>query len=230
MRKNSDDSLKMFGEMLSSLRNIETSTPSPTQPSSTSPNNQPQPSGPPGVPKRKGIMFTSSIALDTDIQRYKDELNAELKIIPTYYIQENRSARDPDAYLGCMVNQHLRGKSGYNFALLATGTNNITDLATDTSPVTTLFSEVSGQSTILFDVAESLVKEMNIDVFIVDKPPRYDAAADPTGMKQKLTKYSNGVLASTTGATPRIFLVEQASLARTAAKGRADTCTSPARG
>ena len=168
MRKNSDDSLKMFGEMLSSLRNIETSTPSPTQPSSTSPNNQPQPSGPPGVPKRKGIMFTSSIALDTDIQRYKDELNAELKIIPTYYIQENRSARDPDAYLGCMVNQHLRGKSGYNFALLATGTNNITDLATDTSPVTTLFSEVSGQSTILFDVAESLVKEMNIDVFIVD--------------------------------------------------------------
>ena len=41
-------------------------------------------------------------------------------------------------------------------------------------------------------------------------------------MKQKLTRYANGVLASHTGATPRIFLVEQASLARSAVKARAD--------
>ena len=41
-------------------------------------------------------------------------------------------------------------------------------------------------------------------------------------MKQKLTKYSNGVLASRTGATPRIFLVEQASLARASVKARSD--------
>merc|ERR1719392_607299 len=74
----------------------------------------------------------------------------------------------------------------------------------------------------MFDVAESITKEMNIDVFVVDKPPRYDMASDPTSMKQKLTRYSNGVLASTTGATSRIFLVEQASLGRPSGKSRGE--------
>ena len=167
-------------------------------------------------------MFTSSIALDTDTRRYKDELNCELKIIPTNNIEENPNEEDPDSYLGSMVNQHLRGKNGYSFAIFATGTNEITNLDTENSPATTLFSKVSSQSRTLFDIAESITKDMDIDIFMVDKPPRYDNVADPTGMKQKLTKYANGVLASHTGATPRIFLIEQASLARSAVKARAD--------
>ena len=222
LRKNSDNSLKMFESMATSLKNIEANA------SKTFPTNPPTPNSTSHtptvseIPVRKGIMFTSSIALDTDTKRYKDELNCELKVIPTYYAEENPSARDPDAYLGCMVNQHLRGKSGYHFAIFATGTNDITDLDTENSPTTTLFSKVSSQSKTIFDVAESLTKELDIDVFVVDKPPRYDTTADPTGMKQKLTKNSNGVLASTTGATPRIFLVEQTSLGRSAGKGRTD--------
>ena len=63
----------------------------------------------------------------------------------------------------------------------------------------------------------------HIDVFIVEKPPRYDLpSGDPSGMKQKLNKFSNGVLAASTGPTPRLFLVEQASLSRSAGKGRSD--------
>ena len=143
-------------------------------------------------------MFTSSEGLDTDIRRYKEELNVELKVIPTYHIKENPNAKDPDAYLGCMVNKHLRGKPGFSFAIIATGSNDISDLHTENSPPTSLFAEVSDQSRTLFDLAESLVKEMEIDVFIVDKPPRYDT--DPTDIKQKLTKFANGALASITGA------------------------------
>ena len=166
-------------------------------------------------------MFTSSVAVDTDTKRYKDELNCELKIIPTEYVEENMTATDPESYLGNMVNQHLRHSSGYNFAIFATGTSDITYLDTENSPATTLFSRVSSQSKTLFDIAESITKDMDIDVFVVDKPPRYDIG-EATGIKQKLTKYSNGVLASSTGAASRIFLVEQASLARTAVKARAD--------
>ena len=98
----------------------------------------------------------------------------------------------------------------------------ISDLDVENSPPTTLFTEVSEQSRTVFDIAESVSKDMDIDVFIVDKTPRYDTSDDPSGMKQKLTKYSNGVLASSTGATPRIFLVEQASLARAGVKARSE--------
>ena len=223
MRKNSDDSLKLFQNMMESLKNIEfgNSKTSSTQPSviHSMSRNGPDRSE---TPVRKGIMFCLSIAMDVDSKRFKEEVNVDLKVIPTEYIHENPSAQDRDSYLGCMVNQHLRGKAGYSFAIFATGNNDITDLDTDNSPPTTLFSEVSAQSGSLFDIAESVSKELDIDVFIVDKTPRYDVQDDPTGMKQKLTKYSNGVLASRTGATPRIFLVEQASLARAGVKARSD--------
>ena len=224
LRKNSDNSLKMFETMIESLKNIEAKSTSKTFPThtnsftaDTSTTNPKQAD----VPLRRGIMFTSSVAIDTDTKRYKDELNCELKVIPTDYVEENTGATNPDSYLGSMVNQHLRHNSSYSFAIFATGTSDITDLDVENSPATTLFSRVSSQSQTLFDIAESVTKDMNIDVFVVDKPPRYDTV-DDTGMKQRLTKYSNGVLASSTGATPRIYLVEQASLARTASKARAD--------
>ena len=220
LRKNSDDSLKMFGTMIETLKNIEAKASSKTFPTTpTDPTtNLPKPAD---VLTRRGIMFTSSVAIDTDIKRYKEELNCELKIIPTENVEEDTSATDPDSYLGSMVNKHLRHSSGYNFAIFATGTSDITNLDIENSPATTLFSRVSSQSKTVFDIAESITKEVDIDVFIVDKPPRYDSE-DDAGMKQKLTKYSNGVIASSTGATPRIFLVEQTSLGRTAAKARAD--------
>ena len=58
-------------------------------------------------------MFTSSIALDINNKKLKEDLNCELKIIPTYYVHNHPDSQDPDAYLECMVNQHLAGKSGY---------------------------------------------------------------------------------------------------------------------
>ena len=45
---------------------------------------------------------------------------------------------------------------------------------------------------------------------------------DPNGLKLKLTKHSNGVLASLSGNTAKIFLVEQASLGRSSERARAE--------
>ena len=41
-------------------------------------------------------------------------------------------------------------------------------------------------------------------------------------MKQKLNKYSNSLLSTTLGLTPRLFIVEQGSLARSSVKARSD--------
>ena len=62
-----------------------------------------------------------------------------------------------------------------------------------------------------------------MDIFIVEKPPRYDQQSkDQTGIKVKLTKYANGVLASTLGLNRRTFIVDQVSLARTSERSRAE--------
>ena len=63
----------------------------------------------------------------------------------------------------------------------------------------------------------------NINVLIVEKPPRYDPpTTDPSSMKQKLSRYPDGVLATITGPTPNLFLEEQACLARSAGISRTD--------
>ena len=223
LRKNSDDSLTVLKAMMNSLKNIENGAATVKQPSTNPPSLlDTQSASLVEVPRRKGIMFTSSLALETDKKLYED-INCDLKIVPTYHIEENLGAKEPEAFLGNMVTQHLRGNTEYDFAIIATGTNDISNLDLETVPVSSLYSKVSTQSQTLFDVAAALTEEMHIiNVFIVDKPPRYDVMKDQSGMRQKLSKYSNGVLASLTGATPKIFLVEQSSLGRASERARAD--------
>ena len=226
LRKNSDESLIMFSAMKSSLETLVRNNPCPAQPlpsTSSLPSTQNTAQDDPSTQKRKGLFFTSSIALDTDVQRFKDELNCDIKKIPTNSIENHPESKDSDAYLQCMVNKHIQGKSDYNFVIIATGTEDITYLDTVNEEVTTLYKKVEEQSKLLCEVAEGIIAECGVDVFVVDRPPRYDpVSSDPTGMMYKLSKYANSVLATTICATPRLFLVEQASLARTSGRARAD--------
>ena len=62
---------------------------------------------------------------------------------------------------------------------------------------------------------------MALDIFVVENPPRYDpSSSDPTALKQKLNKYANSLLSTTLGFTERVFIVEQASIARSSIKAR----------
>ena len=55
----------------------------------------------------------------------------------------------------------------------------------------------------------------------MEKPPRYDPVeSDPSGMYAKLSKYSNGVLASSVGMTPRLYIVDQTTLTRSGTRAR----------
>ena len=166
-------------------------------------------------------MFSCSIGLDIDLEKLKSDTNCDIKLVPTNYVEEHPEKKDPDLYLQGMVNKHLMGSSDYDFAIIATGAEDITCLDTDNSPPTTLFSQVQEQSKLLVEVAQNIVNDKGIDVFIIENTPRYDQA-DPTAMKQKLSKYSNGVVSSTTGPTPRIFLVEQSGLARSSTRARSE--------
>ena len=75
LRKKSDDSLKMFGEMTKSLKNIEiVKTNAPNKETTTTDNSIKIAE----IPRRKRIMFPSSIALETDPKRYEQEVNCDL--------------------------------------------------------------------------------------------------------------------------------------------------------
>ena len=231
IRKNSDDSLGLFNAMKKSLDTLAKQAVNPEIPTTSHPtpkpspitNQQDKPQDSSNSRIKKGIMFSDSIALDLDLNKMKHDLNCDLKVIPTNFIHHHPTSADPDAYLQCMVNQHLAGKTCYDFAILAVGANDITELDTENSPPTTLTNSVADQTKALIEVAETLAIENNLDIFLVDKPPRYDlATSDSMGMLAKLSKYANGVLASSVGITPRLFIVEQSSLARSSPKARAD--------
>ena len=64
---------------------------------------------------------------------------------------------------------------------------------------------------------------MALDIFISEKPPRYDPEpTDPAAMKQKLSRYANGVLATASLPAERIILVEQTGLGRSSERARSD--------
>ena len=228
MRKNSDRSLDLFDAMKQSLdvlakqaSNAESSTLS--NPTTHTQNPPPTIVNATEDKTYKGIMFASNSALDIDTKKIKNDLNCDLKIISTEHILPHIDSSNPDSHLQGMVNQHLAGKGCYDFAIIATGMNDITDLDIGNAPPTTLTSNVADQTKKIVEVAENLVTENNIDVFIVDKTPRYDPdEKDPTSLYAKLTKYSNGVLASSVGMTPRLFIVDQSNLARSGTKARSD--------
>ena len=145
-----------------------------------------------------------------------------MTIVPTYNPEENPSSKNPDSHLSLKIDVNLNGSCSYDLAILATGSNDITAMDTAASSLESLYSVVSEQSRTLFNTAEPLTKQKNMDVFLVEKTPKYDLHNDPDGINQKLTNFSSSVLASLTGATPRIFLVEQSNLNRSSVKARAE--------
>ena len=163
IRKNSDNSLVMFESMTSSLEKIALGN--PIQARTTSTPNQ-QPTQPPTLPtpetrNRKGILFCSSVAQNIDTQRFKQELNCDLKVISTNYIEHHPSDQDPDAYLHCMVNQHANQE--YDFAIIATGSKDITEMDTENASQTTLFQETKEQAELLCKIAQNMTTELSLD-------------------------------------------------------------------
>ena len=229
LRKNSDESLKMFLSMQTSLENLVKNNTPPSDTtgrarvSSQSTSSAPQPPSPAQPPKRKGLMFTSTLAQDTDMKRLEGNLNCDITVIPTLHIEKTPAAEDPESYLQNMVKENLSGKTGFNFVIIASGSSDITSMDTINGTPVPLYEQVKSQAGLLCDTAQSITQDMGVDVFLVENPPRYDPTpSDPAAMKQKLNKYSNSLLSTTLGLTPRVFIVEQGSLARSSPRARSD--------
>ena len=119
-------------------------------------------------------MFSASIAKSSDMKRFSDTLNCDITVIPTDYIEKDPEADQPDAFLENMIKEHLVDKTGYSFVVLATGSTDITTLPTESGNVVTMYEQVKSHTGILCDTAQSITQEMNMDVFIVENPPRYE--------------------------------------------------------
>ena len=221
LRLNSDRSLHVFNSM---QRSLESMSQTLTNTSNTSRSNIPTtPDTPSETRNRKGIIFSSSVALDMNKNRFKEELNCDLQIVQTNYIEHHPSSETPEAYLESMVKKHLAGKSEYDFAIIATGSDDISELDTVNSPPTTLYENTTNLAKSLFKTAELLTTDPGIDVFICENPPRYEPiSSDPRSMKQNLAKFSNGVIATSVLPAPRIVLIEQTSLARNFERARSE--------
>ena len=122
-----------------------------------------------------------------------------------------------------MIKDHLVDKTMYSFVVIATGSTDITTLTTESESVVTMYEQVKSHTGILCDTVQAIAQEMDMDVFLVENPPRYDpTVADSLSIKQKVNKYSNSLLSTTLGLAPRVFIVEQGSLARSSVKARND--------
>ena len=227
LRKNSDESLKVFQSMKTSLDNLSSkltlgavSGPGPST-SSSSTNTAQQVSRDQRPQHRKGIMFASSLAKDLDIKRVEESLQCDIQVVTTPHIVHHSLSPDPDGSLQDMVKEHLVGKACYNFVIIACGSSDITSTDTINSNPVSLHEEVKSHTEVLCDIVQSITQDCGVDVFIVENPPRYDpTSSDPTALKQKLNKYSNSLLSTTLGLAECVFIVEQGSIARSSVKAR----------
>ena len=178
LRKNSDDSLNIFRAIKDSLSNIEnkdiliSTTKDKDKKGNISPEKDKHTNNITEIQTRKGIMFSSSIALKADKNRLEDELCCDLTMVPTYHIERHGEAKDPELFLSNMIKQHIKEDDcEYDFVIISVGSNDVTALDPSESPNTTMFNEVQNQMNTLVKAAEELASNQ-MDVFVNMQPPR----------------------------------------------------------
>ena len=160
--------------------------------------------------RRKCLVFTSSIAMDTPIEKLQADLNADIKIHKTYYIENNTNLTEPGAYLTQLVNQEM--KSEIDFVIIQVGSNEMSllDLKEDKN---TIFEQIQKDCDKLVNLAKHMVTEYDVDVFISEKPPRYDIkSTEHGGILDGLNNTSNSILHMRTHLLERVFVVKQTML------------------
>ena len=126
-----------------------------------------------------------------------------------YHIIKNDQAKEPESFLKQVTEDNM--DESYDIAIIATGSNDITSLDTKSS-VITLHSKIVEQNKVLLDIADSLVSTYHVEVFLVQRPPRYDLQ-DQSGMLSKLSDTANGLLMSEVFLRDNIHVVKESRLA-----------------
>ena len=185
--------------------NVKISTQSPQQ-SSASPSSHPTP-----ITKRmKGVVFTSSIGKGINQDKLCKELNSDVEILTTYFIEKNDSLTEPDAFLQQRIDQVMT--SEYHFVIIQIGSNEMSQLDLKESK-DKLFEKVQEDCDKVIRLAKSLVDNFDVEVFLSEKPPRYDdKVLESGGILEGLNNTSNSILHMRAHLLDRVNIIKQSML------------------
>ena len=168
---------------------------------------------------RDAILFTDSIALKCDIKRLEKDLNCNIKVVPTYHIEKSQKSQDPELYLKKVLETELK-EANVDFAIVSVGANDVTDLDLNENDFTTLINVACDQSKNIVHMVEHAAKRYDIDIFVVERPPRSDTENDDT--RSILTQSANGLYMSLITPLERVHLIPLPTLSNFSGKVRRD--------
>ena len=159
------------------------------------------------VKLRKGLFLTSSIGLKLDMYDLQEKLDSEVAVVRTYHVEKDHGAKDPELNLKENL-QRIKPESDIDFLIIATGSNDLTKLEVDRHDMSHLTNAACDQAKALVQLAHEASKKHNIDVFVVEKPPR----GDSNGKYSQLNVSSNGLYPSLIAQFEKVHYIPLPSL------------------
>ena len=121
--------------------------------------------------KRNAVVFTSSLALGTAVEKLQFELNADVKIHATYFIENNTNLTEKGAYLNLKINEEM--DNTVDFVIVQVGSNEMSQLDLKEEKKV-IFEKMQHDCDCLVKLAKHMVEEYDVDVYLSEKPPRYE--------------------------------------------------------
>ena len=209
---------KHMVELLSKISGPSIVTPA-TEPETVSPKASSK--SKPASNIRNVKMFTSSIALQCDKDELAAGLDCNLDVIKTFHISQHSDAKDPEKYLKNMIDANLSEDDDTAFVVFAVGSNDITKLNIEEDTLVTLNNKACDQSRELVRLADYTAQKFGVDVFVLERPPRYDKEKnDPKALKQTLSQAANGLLMSLVTPVERVHQIKLPGLENLSGKAR----------
>ena len=106
--------------------------------------------------------------------RLEKDLQSKIKVVPTYHIEKHPNSKNPELYLKKLLDEELKD-SKVDYAIISVGTNDITDMDHESNDLTTLNNAACDQSKNLIHLVDHASQKYNIDIFVVERPPRNDS-------------------------------------------------------
>ena len=161
---------------------------------------------------RKGIFFSNSIGLHCDLKELESKLESEIYTVKTFHIEKHPTSKDPEMYLRKNLDTLNNPQNETDFIIICVGTNDITKLNLD-EEISDLNNIACEHSKNLVNQAQQAAQKHNIDVFIVERPARFDPVdRDPEGVRSVLTVSANGLFPSLITPLKKVHFIPLPSL------------------
>ena len=163
-----------------------------------------------GHKKRKSVIVTTSLGKNSETSRLEKDLNCKIELHVTYHIVKMSHGATYDDSLMSKVDSVMTNE--FDFVILQLGSNEMSDLDLSMSRKD-LFEMIQTDCENLIKVAKSMVEKYDVEVFVSEKPPRYDKKnEDSKGLLEDLNSTSNSVIKTHTHLLDRVHHVRQSML------------------